>query len=86
MVQYDTTSKLIDVLPTPLGGISLIRDTVRNIQQADDPLIRSFGSVAVDEEDTLDLAQFDGEVVVINGVEYMIFVRGSGPAVMLRVQ
>ncbi|WP_176250049.1 leukotoxin LktA family filamentous adhesin [Sulfitobacter sp. HGT1] len=86
VVQYDTTSKLIDVLPTPLGGISLIRDTVRNIQQADDPLIRSFGSVAVDEEDTLDLAQFDGEVVVINGVEYMIFVRGSGPAVMLRVQ
>ena len=86
VVQYDTTSKLIDVLPTPLGGISLIRDTVRNILQPDDPLIRSFGSVAIDDDETLDLAQSDGEVFVINGVDYMISVRGSGPAVMLRVQ
>ena len=81
VVQYDKTSKLIDVLPTPL-----IRDTVRNILRPDDPLIRSFGSVAIDDDETLDLAQSDGEVFVINGVDYMISVRGSGPAVMLRVQ
>ena len=86
VVQFDETAELTDILPRPLDGISLIRDTVRTTLQADDPLIQSFGSVALSDEKELDLSEFDGEVVEINGVEYMIFARGDGPAVMLRVQ
>ena len=86
VVSYDETSRLTDILPTALDGISLIRDTVRNILEADDPRIQSFGSVNLNTEDNLDLTQFDGRIVEIDNVEYMFFVRGTGPAVLLAVK
>ncbi|NRB17225.1 MAG: leukotoxin LktA family filamentous adhesin [Rhodobacteraceae bacterium] len=86
VVKYDETSDLTDILPSPLDGISLIRDTVRNLLEADNRFLQSVGSVALDDEGEPNSSQFDGQVVEIEGVKYMVFARGPGPAVMLRVQ
>ena len=86
VVKYDETSNLTDVLPTPLDGISLTRDTVRNILAVDSPKIRSFGSALVAEEDEAESSEFDGEVTKINGVRYKVFTLSTGPAVLLPLQ
>ncbi len=86
VVNYDATADLTNILPTARGGISLRRDTVRQMLQADDPMIGSWGSIRLSDEDESDVSALDGEVVEINGVEYMVFVRGSGPAVLLPAQ
>lgn len=89
VVNYDETSKPTSSRPSSLDGVSLTRDTVRHMLQADDPMIGAFGSVVLtdpDDEEELDVSDLDGEKLEVDGVEYMVFVRGSGPAVMLRTQ
>jgi filamentous hemagglutinin family protein len=84
VVNYDVTANVTNILPSPLDGISLTRDTVRKFLQADDSRIQSFGSMTLTPTDETVLAELDGTIVVIDGVEYMVFVRGDGPAVLLR--
>ncbi|GGD47721.1 leukotoxin LktA family filamentous adhesin [Sinisalibacter lacisalsi] len=90
VVVYDDTVELTDVLGLPYDGISLVRDTVRQMWNADDPIILpgSFGSFGLgngeEDDDDFDLSQFDGTLVEIDGIEYSVVVRGNGPAVLLR--
>jgi hypothetical protein len=90
VVVYDDTVELTDVLGLPYDGISLVRDTVRQMWSADDVIFfpGSFdlnGDGIIDEEDDeFDLSEFDGTLVEIDGIEYSVIVRGNGPAVLLR--
>ncbi|MBW6507438.1 MAG: leukotoxin LktA family filamentous adhesin [Rhodobacteraceae bacterium] len=87
VVVYDATVQVTDLLGLPFPGISLVRDTVRNMREAGDPILLpgAFGSTPLEEdEDDLELADLNGTVVEIDGVAYNIFVRGNGPAVLLR--
>jgi len=88
VVVYDETVELTDVLGLPYDGISLVRDTVRQMWNADEAIFLpgSFGPEGEpedDEEDT-DLSELDGVLVEIDGVEYSVLVQGNGPAVLLR--
>ncbi|PKP69224.1 MAG: hypothetical protein CVT82_11785, partial [Alphaproteobacteria bacterium HGW-Alphaproteobacteria-4] len=87
VVVYDATVQVTDLLGLPFPGISLVRDTIRNMREAGDPIILpgAFGSTPLEEEDDdLELADLNGTVVEIDGVAYNVFVRGNGPAVLLR--
>jgi len=90
VVVYDDQVELTDVLGLPYDGISLVRDTVRQMWNADEAIFfpRGFdlnGDGNIDEEDDeFDLSEFDGTLVEIDGIEYSVIVRGNGPAVLLR--
>ncbi|WP_322865055.1 leukotoxin LktA family filamentous adhesin [Aquicoccus sp. G2-2] len=89
VVNYDETADLTDNLPSALDGISLQRDTIRKMLQADSRVIEAWGSVLLDDfddEDLPDLSDLDGKVLVIGGVEYMVYVPATGPAVLLPIQ
>ncbi|WP_139828319.1 hypothetical protein [Maritimibacter sp. HL-12] len=88
VVVYDEKVELTDVLGLPYDGISLVRDTVRQMWNADEAIFLpgTFGPEGEpedDEEDT-DLSELDGVLVEIDGVEYSVLVQGNGPAVLLR--
>ncbi|MDP2062929.1 MAG: hypothetical protein Q8J98_07460 [Phaeovulum sp.] len=88
VVVYDATVQVTDLLGVPFQGISLVRDTIRQMRDAGDPIVLpgAFGSVPLAEEDEedLELADLNGTVVEIDGIVYSVFVRGNGPAVLLR--
>jgi hypothetical protein len=86
VVVYDKTVQITDVLSVPFAGISLVRDTVRNLRNAGDPIAlpRATDPSDLNEETELDLTTLDDTVVEIDGVLYSVFVRGNGPAVLLR--
>jgi hypothetical protein len=88
VVVYDATVQVTDLLGVPFQGISLVRDTIRQMRDAGDPIMLpgAFGSVPLAEEDEedLELADLNGTVVEIDGIVYSVFVRGNGPAVLLR--
>jgi hypothetical protein len=86
VVVYDRTVQVTDVLGVPFAGISLVRDTVRNLRNAGDPITLPSATDPSDlgEDDELDLSALDDTVVEIDGVLYSVFVRGNGPAVLLR--
>lgn len=78
------------MLGLPCDGISLVRDTVRNMRQAGDPILQlqsGFWALPGDaeaSEDEPDLSDLHDMILYINGVEYDVFVIGSGPAVLLQ--
>jgi len=86
VVVYDHTVQITDVLGVPFAGISLVRDTVRNLRNAGDPISLPSATDPSDliDEEELDLTALDDTLVEIDGVLYSVFVRGNGPAVLLR--
>ncbi|MCH8467453.1 MAG: hypothetical protein LAT78_12915, partial [Roseinatronobacter sp.] len=93
VVVYDKTVQVTNVLGVPFDGISLVRDTVRNIRDVDSA-IRLPGAIGTgtlqgfgpdeDEDETLDVSALDGASVEIDGIAYNVIARGDGPAVLLR--
>jgi len=88
VVKYDATAAVTDVLGG-LGfkGISLVRDTVRHLPDADDPIPAAFLTGPLGEqleEEEQNLPDLGNVVLVIDGVEYKIVTTTSGPAVELR--
>ncbi|QCO54429.1 hypothetical protein EOK75_00465 [Pseudorhodobacter turbinis] len=85
VVVYDSTVKVTNELGLPYRGISLVRDTVRNMRNADDRIYApSATDPTDDEDDAFDLSVLDDSVLEIDGVAYSVYVRGDGPAVLLR--
>jgi hypothetical protein len=86
VVVYDRTVQITDVLGVPFAGISLVRDTVRNLRNAGDPisLPRVTDPSDLNDGEELDLTALDETLVEIDGVLYSVLVRGNGPAVLLR--
>jgi len=86
VVIYDKTVNVTDQLGVPFDGISLVRDTVRNLRNAQDPIYlpTSIDQNEPGEDEELDISLLDDTVVEIDGITYSVFVRGKGPAVLLR--
>lgn len=89
VVTFDVTNEVTDVLGVPFEGISLERDSLRRLRQSWWPIIDPLSfSDFLDEEvavdDGLDISELDDALVVIDGIEYSVLVRGDGPAVLLR--
>jgi hypothetical protein len=95
VVVYDKTVQVTDVLGVPFDGISLQRDTVRNIRDVGSAIrlpgltgtgtLQGFGPDGdEDEDETLDVSALDGASVEIDGIAYSVIARGDGPAVLLR--
>lgn len=93
VVIFDATVQVTDVLGVPFQGISLVRDTIRQMRDVDDGirLPGAFGTGSPgffeddeDPEDTLDVSDLDDTVVEIDGIAYNVIVRGSGPTVLVR--
>jgi hypothetical protein len=93
VVVYDKTVQVTDVLGVPFDGISIVRDTVRNIRDVESairlPGITGTGTLGgfgpeEDEDETLDVSMLDGASVEIDGIAYSVMARGDGPAVLLR--
>jgi hypothetical protein len=89
VVVYDPTVQVTNQLGLPYDGISLVRDTVRNIRQSGAPIFLLQGAIPLpgdaqpDDEDELEISDLNDTIVEINGVEYNVYVRGAGPAVLL---
>jgi hypothetical protein len=89
VVIYDPTVQVTNQLGLPYDGISLVRDTVRNIRQAGGPVFLLQGAFPLpgdrqpDDEDELEISDLNDTIVEINGIEYNVYVRGTGPAVLL---
>jgi len=88
VVVFDPTVQVTDILGVPFDGISLVRDTVRQLRDAGDPIFLpgAFGpnDPLEEDEDELDISALDDTVVEIDGIAYNVIVRGNGPAVLLR--
>jgi hypothetical protein len=87
VVRYDGTAAVTDFLGG-LGykGISLIRDTVRNVPDADDPIRPDLAKVlqTSQPEEDQNFPDLGNIVLVIDGVEYKMVMSSVGPAVGLR--
>ncbi len=85
VVVYDRSVQVTDLLGVPYDGISLTRDTVRNMRYTDDLLNApsGFDTGEPSEDDELNVSE-DDTVVQIGGIAYSVFVQGNGPAVRLR--
>ena len=89
VVTFDVTNEVTDVLGVPFEGISLERDSLRRLRQSWWPIIDPLSFSDFLDEDVavdggLDISELDDALVVIDGIEYSVLVRGDGPAVLLR--